>query len=632
MKTVRIYTCHHKPGTFLSSPVIQPLHVGKNNTLNDIGCIGDNTGDNISFKNPFYCELTAHYWVWKNEPKKDYIGFMHYRRHLNFSNKQDYPEDIWGVVNYNEIDDNYERQFGLNEESIYANIDDHDILLPKKWSVISAGSKNNYDHYARGEFLHIHDYQIALDIITELYPDYISAAKEFNESTEGYYTNMFVMKYDMFEAYSKWLFSILEILENRIAMSNYGAQEQRVIGHIAERLFNIYLIKTLKSDSVKIKEIQRTFLMKEHYTGKIDPIYAHETVPIVISFDDNYALSGGALLNSIASYARKDKNYDIVILENKVSDVNKKRLINVISAYENMNLRFFDINVFSGINDLRTRAHFSASTYSRLYIPDLFRDYEKVLFIDADTIVKSDLSELLDIDLGDNLVAAVKDIVMEGFVKFGTMSESDDGIVPAGEYLKSSLGMANPDEYFQAGIIVFNIYQMNIEKTYSKLIQTMNDKKYWFLDQDIMNKVFYGRVFFLPAEWNVYHGNGNTHDFFPNLNFSTYMRFLQSRMNPKMIHFAGENKPWNTRKVDFFDEFIVNIKGTPWESECYSKLSADDMQRSKLRKSASSKKNSVAVFCKNTLRALVNRYAPIGTQRRNVLIRYYYKFKRAIFG
>ncbi|HBS4533764.1 TPA: DUF4422 domain-containing protein, partial [Klebsiella pneumoniae] len=53
--SVKIYTSHHKPSAFLNAAIIKPLHVGKANSYNEIGCPGDDTGDNISFKNPFYC-------------------------------------------------------------------------------------------------------------------------------------------------------------------------------------------------------------------------------------------------------------------------------------------------------------------------------------------------------------------------------------------------------------------------------------------------------------------------------------------------------------------------------------------------------------------------------------------------
>lgn len=623
MNKIRIYTCHHKASQFLSSKYIYPIHVGKANSLNDIGCRGDDSGDNISYKNPFYCELTAHYWVWKNEPTSEYVGFMHYRRHLNFSEKQDYIEDIWGVVNSPMINEAYKTQFGLTNNSIENCVEGFDIILPKKWSVLAAGSKNNLDHYENGEFLHINDYMTALKVVEELYPDYKEAIQEFNLATEGYYTNIYVMKASVFNSYSEWLFSILELVEERIAMSNYKEQEQRVIGHIAERLFNIYLINYLKNNKVKIKELQRTFVTKENYNGKLSPVFS-SGIPIVISFDNNYALSGGALLNSIVKHSDASKNYDVIVLEDNVEILNKKRLLNIITGKKNFSLRFFDINVFSEINNVHTRAHFSASTYARLFIPQLLRDYDKVIFIDSDTVVKADVSQLLDVEIGSNLVAAVKDIVMEGFVQFGTMSNSDDGVMPAGEYLRKTLCMENPGEYFQAGLIVFNINQMIKENTFSDLMFTLKTKKYWFLDQDIMNKVFYGKVYFLPLEWNVYHGNGNTKDFFPNLKFSTYMAFLKARMNPKMIHYAGEKKPWKSARVDFYDDFIENIKNTPWESDVYNNThetlnSQKTLMTYILRTKAIGKKFS---------RWCLNQIAPVGSPRRNIIKKYYYKLKK----
>ena len=165
MSTIKLYTCHHKASAFLSSSLIQPIHVGKALNLNEIGCIGDNTGDNISFKNPFYCELTAHYWVWKNEKPTDYVGFMHYRRHLNFSYNQSVAEDNWGVINAEELDASYESEFGLTTEQITTALEDCDLILPKKWSVTQAGNKSNYSHYMRSEYLHIEHYDEALKII-----------------------------------------------------------------------------------------------------------------------------------------------------------------------------------------------------------------------------------------------------------------------------------------------------------------------------------------------------------------------------------------------------------------------------------------------------------------------------------
>ncbi|MGV1223622.1 DUF4422 domain-containing protein, partial [Klebsiella pneumoniae] len=185
---------------------------------------------------------------------------------------------------------------------------------------------------------------------------------------------MFVMRKDIFVDYSEWLFSILDNLEDAISMNNYNAQEKRVIGHIAERLFNIYIIKLQQDGELKVKELQRTFVSNETFNGALNPVF-DSAVPVVISFDDNYAISGGALINSIIRHADKNKNYDIVVLENKVSYLNKTRLVNLTSAHPNISLRFFDVNAFTEINGVHTRAHFSASTYARLFIPQLFRRY-----------------------------------------------------------------------------------------------------------------------------------------------------------------------------------------------------------------------------------------------------------------
>ena len=82
---MRLFVCYHKPYPLASSDVLTPIQVGRECTQNDLGMIGDNTGDNISIKNPYFCELTATYWIFKNV-KDDIVGLCHYRRYFNFKN------------------------------------------------------------------------------------------------------------------------------------------------------------------------------------------------------------------------------------------------------------------------------------------------------------------------------------------------------------------------------------------------------------------------------------------------------------------------------------------------------------------------------------------------------------------
>ena len=78
----------HKKYQMPADKMYLPVHVGaegkKDSDGNDLdlGYVKDNTGDNISLKNPSFCELTGLYWAWKNVDS-DYVGLAHYRRHFS---------------------------------------------------------------------------------------------------------------------------------------------------------------------------------------------------------------------------------------------------------------------------------------------------------------------------------------------------------------------------------------------------------------------------------------------------------------------------------------------------------------------------------------------------------------------
>jgi lipopolysaccharide biosynthesis glycosyltransferase len=98
-----------------------------------------------------------------------------------------------------------------------------------------------------------------------------------------------------------------------------------------------------------------------------------------------------------------------------------------------------------------------------------------------------------------------------------------------------------------------------------------------------------------------------------------------------MIHYAGENKPWNTDKVDFYDDFFENIAHTPWEQEVYYR----QLPVTSVMHSHGAETQPAVLMQTKIKRALmpyVNKYAPVGSPRRNTLTKYYYKVRRSILG
>lgn len=118
MKNIKIVIATHKKYEMPKDEMYIPLHVGEEGK-EDLGYIGDNTGDNISLKNPYFCELTGLYWAWKNL-NAEYIGLSHYRRH--FSSKKHSKKNKYDII--------------LNQQETNELLKSTNIILPKKENII----------------------------------------------------------------------------------------------------------------------------------------------------------------------------------------------------------------------------------------------------------------------------------------------------------------------------------------------------------------------------------------------------------------------------------------------------------------------------------------------------------------
>lgn len=240
---IKILIATHKKYWMPSDEVYMPIHVGREGKDN-LGYVGDNTGENISIKNPNYCELTGLYWAWKNLDC-EYIGLCHYRRYFAHKSKSSKLEDKKQAIFTR---DDYERL-----------LQQYDVILHKK--------RNYFIETVRSQYEHAHnkrDLDEIEKIIKMQYPSYIEAFEKVMNSRKLHIYNMFVMNKALFDEYCTWLFDILFTLEKRIDITNYDKYNARVFGFLSERLFNIWLEKK----QLKIKTVNVVFLEKINWVKK----------------------------------------------------------------------------------------------------------------------------------------------------------------------------------------------------------------------------------------------------------------------------------------------------------------------------------------------------------------------------
>lgn len=246
MKNTKVIIATHKKYKMPNDEMYVPVQVGREGK-EDLGYQPDNEGENISSKNPYFCELTGLYWAWKNL-NADYIGLIHYRRHFSISKKL--PKDIEGrvknVITGKEVDEI---------------LDSTDIILPKKRKYYI---ENLYSHY--NHTMYIEPLDETRKIIEEKFPSYLSEFNKLHKRTSAHMFNMFIMKKEIFDAYCTWLFDILFDLENRVDVAKYDSFHSRFFGRVSELLLDVWInTNNLNYKEVKVIDIEKVNWFKKGF-------------------------------------------------------------------------------------------------------------------------------------------------------------------------------------------------------------------------------------------------------------------------------------------------------------------------------------------------------------------------------
>ena len=281
-------------------------------------------------------------------------------------------------------------------------------------------------------------------------------------------------------------------------------------------------------------------------------------VPIVFAFDNNLLLPAGVCIYSLLANARPETFYDIYILYPENDMFDSKYFDNLSPVFSNYTLSFIPVSEVRGV---------TKPTYYRLLIPEIFPQYDKVIYADVDIIFRQDLSSIYNADCSGYYIAATYDLCMnldEGWRKYVDGNRELRG----GEYIQAGFLIVNCEELRRDGMV--DIFK---EKARSK---------YKFQDQDILNICCSGRVKILPWHYNMtdyafYYLNVK-----PELLTDKYANSdIELAKKVGNLHFNG-HKPWQKYSVNF-DIWWEYYRKSPFYNEkfyfdyFYSRLNEYDM-------------------------------------------------------
>ncbi len=286
-----------------------------------------------------------------------------------------------------------------------------------------------------------------------------------------------------------------------------------------------------------------------------DPI----EIPVVFTMDDNYAPMGGAAIKSVILHSNRKKRYRIYVLHRGVQIETLRKLENLGEEHipvECINLKEKRVECIQGFRHI----FFPVESTDRLLIAELFKQYEKIVYLDCDVIVKVDIAKVFQADLEGYLLGAVHTCAIPSTIKHN----------------QEVLGFTDA---FKSGALLINTALMCREKVRERCFQLLEEDmqrkapKYTWPDQDVLNIVCKGMVRYFGEEWNFITGPLNPYASPESTLPSELLReHLDIAKKRKIIHYTGEMRPWIYPDVPMGDDFWTVARQTDFYDDLVTKL------------------------------------------------------------
>lgn len=266
----------------------------------------------------------------------------------------------------------------------------------------------------------------------------------------------------------------------------------------------------------------------------ISPKLLRQNIPVSYSLDDNYKYPTLVSITSILENSSPSSFYTFYLLVDKKSftESSKNLFYHLEDKYDKCKMTIIEMD-----ETLLTKARvdrYPLPTYYRLALGELLPEVNRIIYLDGDTLIFKDLTEMINLRMNNNVVL--------GFV--------DDG------YRKAEPFGIKTFKYVTGGVLLMNLRKIrreNITKKFFDFISYFGGRLIQE-DQTVLNIVLHGRIDFLPPQFgcwdfldekaakyhNSYQNNKN------NIKAYDEKELINAWKNPTIVHYV-RGKPWNKR-------------------------------------------------------------------------------------
>ena len=304
-----------------------------------------------------------------------------------------------------------------------------------------------------------------------------------------------------------------------------------------------------------------------------------DIIPVVLSADNNYAPYLGVCIQSIISNSSDENRYNIYILNLNIDLLHRQIILGF--QKKNISITFIDMNPFiKGLHSLFscTKAEnnfYTPETYFRLFLPKIFNEYDKIIYLDCDMTILKDIACLINVDIGDNFVGVTHDLSL--LFSSYRYSPWDKELK---KYMNNILNVKSSN-YFQAGVMIWNLKKCrehDLTNLFLNKLQEIGVPKY--VDQDVMNSVFNGTgIFWIDQRWDVAWDISIWYKDYLYLIPEYYVnQYKKSISDPWIIHYTSGIKPWNSFRIKQSEYFWKYARISPFYEEILYKNLKNNIQ------------------------------------------------------